>query len=104
MIRHIVLVRLDPSVAAAEEAAIFEALRDLQGVVPGMRSFASGPNVSPEGLAKGFTHAFVASFDDEAARNAYLVHPAHRAAGARLVAATEGGLDGLVVLDFEAPT
>ena len=36
-----------------------------------------------------------------AARNAYLADPAHARAGARLVAALEDGLAGLVVVDLE---
>ncbi len=36
-------------------------------------------------------------------RDAYLAHPDHGRAGARLVAALQGGTDGLFVLDFEMP-
>ncbi len=100
MIRHIVTVRFDAATSQTEREAIFAALADLQTVVPGLRSFASGADVSPEGLSKGATHAFTVDFDDEAARDAYLVHPAHRAAGERLVSATEGGLAGLTVVDI----
>jgi hypothetical protein len=38
---------------------------------------------------------------DEEMTEIYLDHPDHRAVGARLVSATEGGVDGLVVLDWE---
>jgi hypothetical protein len=101
MIRHIVLVKFPAGANAETVGPLFRALDDLRGVVPGMLRFAGGPNVSPEGLTRGFTHAFVADFTDAAARDAYLVHPAHKAAGARLVAAAEGGLDGLVVVDID---
>ena len=57
--------------------------------------------MSPEGLGRGFTHAFTCDFEDAAARDAYLAHPAHKAAGQRLVAATREGVAGLLVLDFE---
>jgi hypothetical protein len=39
-------------------------------------------------------------FVDEAARDTYLDHPDHKAAGARLVGALEGGRDGLIVFDM----
>ena len=81
MIRHIVLVRFAPATPDAERAAIFADLGALRGVVPGLRAFSGGPNASREGLTQGFTHAFTVDFDDEAARDAYLVHPAHQAAG-----------------------
>lgn len=100
MIRHVVLVRFREGVAAAEIDAIFAELADLRRLLPGMVRFGGGPNVSPEGLSRGFTHAFTVDFADAAARDAYLVLPEHEAAGARLVRSAEGGLAGLTVLDF----
>ncbi len=100
VIRHIVLVRFDPATDEAERRAVLADLAALRGTVPGLRAFAGGPNVSPEGLARGYTHAFTVEFDDEAARDAYLVHPAHRAAGARLTRAAAGGTEGLAVVDI----
>lgn len=101
MIRHIVLVRFAATTTSSERAAIFADLAALQAVVPGARDFAAGENVSPEGRARGYTHAFTFDFDDAAARDAYLAHPTHRVAGARLVAALDGGRDGTLILDFE---
>ena len=101
MIRHLVLVRFRDDVATAEISAIFDELRALRSVLPGMLAFTGGENVSPEGLARGFTHAFSCDFKDAGVRDAYLVHPAHKAAGERLVAATQGGVDGLAVVDFK---
>ena len=101
MIRHVVLVRFRPDVAPAEVAARFAELAALQPPVPGFLAFGAGANVSPEPLSQGFTHAFTADFTDAAARDAYLVLPAHVAAGAKLVAVLEGGAGGLAVIDFE---
>ncbi|MEO0654674.1 MAG: Dabb family protein [Pseudomonadota bacterium] len=100
MIRHIVLCRFAETTPEAEIAAIWEALAALQGVVPGSVEMRFGADVSVEGLARGVTHAFTVDFEDAAARDGYLAHPAHRAAGQRLVAALEGGVEGLVVVDF----
>ncbi len=101
MIRHVVLVRFREGVPPAEISGIFGDLADLRRHLPGMRSFAHGGDVSPEGLSHGHTHAFTVDFDDAAARDAYLALPEHESAGARLVRATEGGLAGLIVLDIE---
>jgi hypothetical protein len=101
MIRHIVLVKFPADARSEAIDALFRALDDLRAVLPGMLSFNGGANVSPEGLARGFTHVFVADFADVAVRDAYLVHPAHRAAGAKLVAAAEGGIEGLIVIDID---
>lgn len=79
---------------------MFVQLAQLTEIIPGLLAFAAGPNQSPEGLSRGYTHAFSVDFTSEAARDAYLVHPAHQAAGARLVDAAENGVDGLAVIDF----
>ena len=82
MIRHVVLVRFRADVPDAERLAIRDALR-------------------PEGLQRGLNAGFTIDFADAAARDAYLADPGHAAAGARLVAAAEGGVDGLVVVDLD---
>jgi hypothetical protein len=102
MIRHIVLARFASHVSDTEIARIFAGLRDLQRTVPGIRSFVAGANVSPEGLARGFTHAFTVDFADADARDRYLEDDDHAKAGAALVAALEGGLEGLLVVDVES--
>ena len=61
---HTVLLDLDPARPAEIDAAI-EALRSL-AALPGVVSMVAGPNVSPEDLADGFTHAAVAVFESSA--------------------------------------
>jgi hypothetical protein len=100
MIRHCVFVRFRGDVAEAERNAIYADLAALKDVVPGFLAISYGANVSPEGLHQGFADGFTIDFIDEAARDAYLVHPAHKAVGNRLVAALEGGRDGLIVFDI----
>ncbi len=100
MIRHCVFVRFRPDVSEAERNAIYADLAALKDVVPGFVAISYGANVSPEGLHQGFEDGFIIDFTDEAARDAYLVHPAHKAAGGRLVAALDGRRDGLIVFDI----
>jgi Stress responsive A/B Barrel Domain len=101
MIRHIVLVKFPATARSDAIDVIFHELDDLRSIVPGMQHFFSGGNISPESLGRGFTHAFVADFADIAARDAYLVHPAHQTAGAKLVSAADGGIEGLIVIDID---
>lgn len=98
-VTHIVLCTFAPDTAPAEIAAIKADLDALRPLIPGMGTVTFGPNISAEGLAGGHTHAFVIPFEGPAARDAYLVHPAHQRLGARLVAATQGGVQGLRVVD-----
>ena len=100
MIHHIVLVRFRDDVLASEREDIWAELDGLRNVISGLVSAAFGENVSPESFSRGFNGGFIMTFQDVTARDAYLEHPAHQAAGARLVAALEGGLDGLLVVDI----
>ncbi|MCF6124067.1 Dabb family protein [Mesorhizobium sp. M7A.F.Ca.CA.001.07.2.1] len=101
MIRHCVFARFRNDVATTERMAIHSDLEALRQVIDGMDAVKLSANVSPEPFARGFTHGFTIDFRDAAARDAYLVHEAHQRAGARLVAALEGGTDGLLVFDLE---
>lgn len=100
-IRHCVFVRFSSDVPEAERSAIHADLEALRYVIEGMGKVQFGANVSPEPFARGFAHGFTIDFRDAAARDAYLVHEAHQRAGARLVAALEGGIEGLFVFDLQ---
>jgi Stress responsive A/B Barrel Domain len=98
MIRHVVLMKLR---VAAQASQIFTALQALQSEISGILAISTGSDCSPEGLQRGFTHGFTVDFVDAAARDGYLPHPAHQKVGAMIVAACEGGVDGVLVLDWE---
>ena len=57
--------------------------------------------MSPEGLDKGFSEGFIVTFRDAAARDQYLADEEHAKVGAAIVAAAEGGVDGIFVYDLE---
>ena len=98
MIRHVVLCRFKPD---ADVEAIFTALHELQNKIGGILAVKAGKDMSPEGLQKGFSHGFTVDFTDAAARDAYLPHPEHQKVGAMIVAAVEGGTEGLAVVDWQ---
>lgn len=98
MIRHVVLLKLRNADAAPQ---IFSVLKNLQSQIPGIINISTGADCSPEGLQRGFTHGFTVDFVDEGARDGYLPHRAHQKVGAMIVAACEGGVDGVLVLDWE---
>jgi hypothetical protein len=100
MIRHVVLLRFRKDVSINERNAIYADLASLKTVVSGFLAMSYGANVSPEGKDRGFSDGFTMDFVDEAARDAYLDHPNHKAAGSRLVAALEGEREGLIVFDL----
>jgi hypothetical protein len=52
-------------------------IRAFQGVIPGLLQIHVGANISPRN--KGYTYCGVMEFADQAALEAYVVHPAHQA-------------------------
>lgn len=104
MIRHCVFVRYRPEVGRNERDAILAEIAALGQRLGGIRAVHIGPNVSPEaGMDKGYSEGFIVDFADAASRDAYLVDPAHQAAGGKLVAAADGGIAGILVYDLEFP-
>ena len=101
MIRHVVLFKLRHGFGDSAAAEIFNALKTLQNEIPGIIAVSCGSDVSPEGLQRGNTHAFTVDFTNAAARDAYLPHPAHQKVGGMIVASSEGGVEGVTVLDWE---
>lgn len=79
MIRHVVLLKFSEEATTERRAELTAAFVSLATQIPQVRSLEWGPNASPEQLDKGFTHCFLVTFDDEAARDIYLPHSAHLA-------------------------
>ncbi len=96
MLHHIVLFRFNSKADEARIAALTEAFAALRRQVPGVLSLRHGPDVSPEGLQKGFTHAWLLTFADAVDRDAYLVHPAHQA----FFLQVKPFIDDVLVVDF----
>ena len=101
MIRHVVLCRFREDVSEVAIAQIFAALKALQHQIDGIIAITAGRDNSPEGLQKGCSHGFTVDFVDAAARDGYLPHPAHQKVGAMIVAAAEGGVAGITVVDWD---
>ena len=102
MIHHMVLLRIRSDVPPKSVASVFGAIDALRRQIPGILSFAWGPYSSPEGLERGFTHAFHMTFVDAKARDAYLTHPEHERVKALVLPVLAGGIDGVIAFDFEA--
>lgn len=103
MIRHIVALRFRAGTPAQTKADLYADLAGLDAHIAGILAFHAGPNITTEPLSRGFDDLFWFDFHDVATRDAYLIHPAHQAIGARIVAETEGGVDGVFVFDIAVP-
>lgn len=102
MIRHIVALKFQNHISSEKKAELYRELAALSEHIDGILDFRSFMNVSPEiQLVRGFHDVFWFDFSDAHVRDTYLEHPAHKAVGAKLVAAMQGGLDGIFVADVE---
>ena len=101
MIKHIVLIQFPDEVNDAQREAVYLSVENLKQHVTGWQGFVAGPNVTPEvGMDKGYNGGFIIDFVDEAARDAYLIHPEHQKAGTGIVEAAINGIDGIMVFDL----
>ncbi len=96
-IKHIALFKFKADTSSEQIEEVFQQIMDLSETIPGIEDYVSGPNNSPENLNDGFTHGFVMTFTDAAARDAYLPHPDHEQIKASILARAER----FVVFDFE---
>ena len=95
-IRHVVHFKFKKDATPEQIKKITEEFAALKQKTEVVESLEWGTNSSPEGLDKGFTHCWIASFKSAKDRDTYLVHPAHKAFVAILLPI----LDEALVVDF----
>ncbi|TWU07914.1 Dabb family protein [Stieleria varia] len=81
LLRHAVFFGFKETATEDDINGVVQAFEALPEKVPEIIDFQWGTNNSPEGLDDGFTHCFLLTFADEAGRETYLPHPAHKAFG-----------------------
>lgn len=96
-VKHIALLKFKQGTTQEQIDELFEALLDVSENVEGIDDYVSGPNASPENLNQGYTHAFVMTFHDTAARDAYLTHPEHEGFKNEFLPI----VDSVLVFDFD---
>lgn len=77
MIRHILFITFTDSALPEQIQAVRTAFLQIPDRIEGVTSVEWGTNDSPEGKNAGYTHCVLMTFVDEAARQRYLLHPAH---------------------------
>jgi hypothetical protein len=76
-VRHVVVFKYKKEATPAQIKEVTDAFRDLKNKIPGIVSFEHGQNISPEKLDQGFSHVYLLTFENAAARDKYLPHPDH---------------------------
>ncbi|OMH29518.1 Dabb family protein [Motiliproteus sp. MSK22-1] len=100
MISHMVLLKCRNDVPEQQLTAMFDALAALVNKIPGLESYCGGENNSPEGIARGYTHAFYMQFADAQSRDNYLPHPDHEVVKKLIAAVLEDCNEPVLVIDF----
>jgi hypothetical protein len=98
VLRHVVMFGWDKGVDSNDVNKVVNAFRALLAKIKLIKAFEWGTNNSPENLNKGLTHCFTLSFYSEADRDAYLIHPDHKA----FVAALKPSPTAVTVFDYWA--
>jgi hypothetical protein len=97
-LQHVVCFKFKSTATTQDIQKVEAAFRALKGKIPQIVSLEWGTNVSKEKKDKGFTHGFILTFKSEQDRDAYIVHPEHKAFG-KIVGPV---LDDVFVIDFWA--
>jgi len=84
MLRHIVIFKFKDGVTRDDRrvAEVFTQLAQLQGLIPEVREWEQGRNISGRDIA--YDLALCSSFESQEALQRYSDHPAHRAVVERL--------------------
>jgi hypothetical protein len=77
-LRHIVAFKFKDTATPDQIKQVEDAFRALKTKIPQIVSLEWGTNISKENFDKGFTHAFIVTFDGQKQRDAYLVHAEHK--------------------------
>ena len=97
-LRHVVLFKFKSDATKEQIDEIVAGFQALPKKIEGITAFEWGTDNSPEGLADGFTHCFVVTFDNTKSRDAYLPHQAHK----DFVAILLPRLEKVLVVDYFA--
>jgi hypothetical protein len=97
-LQHVVCFKFKSTASPANIKQVETAFEALKQKIPVIVALEWGTNVSKEKKDKGFTHCFILTFKSEQDRDAYIVHPEHKAFG-KIVGPV---LDDVFVIDFTA--
>ncbi len=95
-VRHVVSFKFKKDADPAAIKKVEDSFAALKEKIPQIQELEWGTNSSPEKHDKGFTHMWILTFKNAADRDAYLVHPDHKAFGGNL----KGVLEDVFVIDY----
>ncbi|WOK91315.1 stress-response A/B barrel domain-containing protein HS1 [Canna indica] len=77
VVKHLLLSKFKDEVTPEAVENLIKGYANLISLVPSMKAFHWGTDVSVENLHQGFTHVFETTFESVDGIAEYLAHPAH---------------------------
>ncbi len=96
VLRHVVLFKFKEGTTAEQVRKIESDFCALPSKIDAIHDFEWGTDIGTQNLSQGFTHCFVVTFLNEADRDKYLPHPAHKEFAELL----RPQLDKVLVVDY----
>lgn len=88
MINHIVLLRFKKNISNQEINQVFESIKELANMFPGVTNFSWGKNNNQEDMSGGYEYGLFLQFDSEETRTAYQQHPFNKKISKEIVIPT----------------
>ncbi|CAJ2649994.1 pop3 peptide [Trifolium pratense] len=97
IVKHIVLAKFKDEISEEQIDELIKGFANLVNLIPQMKSFHWGKDVSAENLHQGFTHVFETTFESVEAIAEYTAHPSHVEYANLFVASS----DKLLAVDYK---
>ncbi|KAJ7955284.1 Stress responsive A/B barrel domain protein [Quillaja saponaria] len=100
VVKHVLLAKFKNDIQAAQIDELIKDYAHLVNLIPSMKFFHWGKDVSAENMHQGFTHVFESTFESTEGVAEYVVHPAHVEYANRLLP----NLEKVIVIDYKPTT
>ncbi|KAE9609987.1 hypothetical protein Lal_00006520 [Lupinus albus] len=100
VVKHIFLAKFKDDIPSKRIEELIKGFANLVNLIPPMKSFYWGRDISAENLHQGFTHIFESTFESIEGIAEYIAHPAHVEFANLLLPS----LEKLIALDYKPTT
>ncbi|XP_054805174.1 stress-response A/B barrel domain-containing protein HS1-like [Prosopis cineraria] len=97
VVQHVLVAKFKDDVSPQKIEELIKGYANLVNLIPPMKSFHWGKDVSAENMHQGFTHVFESTFESTEGVAEYVAHPAHVEFANLFLA----HLDKVIVVDYK---
>nr|ACU20666.1 unknown [Glycine max] len=97
VVKHVFLAKFKDDVTPERIEELIKDFANLVNLIPPMKSFHWGKDVSAENMHQGFTHVFESTFESTEGIAEYTAHPAHVEYATLFLSY----LDKVIVIDYK---